>query len=274
MRLETPHRTAMPMITGHFVEGPGYAAYRSRGTRDWLIIYTVAGKGRFGHAGGEMIATPGDLMLHAPESPHDYGVEASLKHWELLWAHFLPRPAWHELLHWPEAAKGLLHIRLPDEPARRRMRELFLELHQLNSGGLRRRQMFAMNQLERILLTADLCNPRSEQARIDPRIRLAVDHICANLSQPLRVDSLAALCHLSPSRFAHLFRQQVGQTPQQFVELQRLNRAKELLALTPRTIQTIAYDLGFENPFYFTLRFRKHTGMSPSEYRKEAVANR
>jgi AraC family transcriptional regulator of arabinose operon len=69
---------------------------------------------------------------------------------------------------------------------------------------------------------------------------------------------------------AHLFRAQVGQTPQRFLEQQRLDRAKQLLAFTPNSIKTIAYELGFENPFYFTLRFKRYTGSSPRQYRKSA----
>jgi AraC family transcriptional regulator of arabinose operon len=57
-------------------------------------------------------------------------------------------------------------------------------------------------------------------------------------------------------------------TPGQFLELQRLNRAKQLLELTPRTIQAIASEVGFDNPFYFTQRFKRQTGLSPRDYRR------
>lgn len=274
MPFETPHPHTIHVVTGHFREGPGYAAYRAHGTRDWLIIYTVAGKGRFGHRGGELIALPGELTLLAPEATHDYGVESTLGSWELLWAHFLPRAHWHELLNWPEIAPGLSQIQLTDEATQTQMQRLFIDLHQMTTSGLGQRQMFGMNQLERILLTADLHNPHSEQARIDPRIRRGIEYICANLSRPLKINLLAAHCHMSISRFAHLFRAQLGQPPQQFIEIQRLNRAKELLALTPRTIQTIAFDVGFENPFYFTLRFKKHTGITPTDYRQQSLSAR
>lgn len=267
MPLETPHITVPLLVTGHFHEGPGYGAWRSHGTSDWLLIFTVEGLGRFGYRGGELIAQPGDLMLQAPGSPHDYGVEDRLRKWELIWTHFHARPHWHELLNWPEVAPGLMRICLPDQAAAREIKDLFVELHRLATSGLRRRELFAANQLERLLLACDMYNPRSEQARLDPRIGRALEYICARLNQKHPLEQLAELAGLSVSRLAHLFKRQIGLSPAQFIEMQRLNRAKELLSLTPRTIQTIAFDVGFENPFYFTLRFKKYTGMSPKRYR-------
>jgi AraC-like DNA-binding protein len=46
-----------------------------------------------------------------------------------------------------------------------------------------------------------------------------------------------------------------------------LRRAGELLALSRQTIAEIADEVGFANPFYFTLRFKKHTGESPRAFR-------
>src|SRR5919199_2054295 len=92
---ETPHPVFNRLLTGHFREGRGFATWRRSGTDDWLLIYTVAGRARFGYPGGEMRAEPGDVALLRPGTPHDYGVEPTRLHWELVWAHFHPEPAWH-----------------------------------------------------------------------------------------------------------------------------------------------------------------------------------
>ena len=125
----------------------------------------------------------------------------------------------------------------------------------------------AMNALEEVLLWCDRHNPLAQQTRIDARIQNAIDFICRNVSQKIDLEAIAQAAGLSVSRMAHLFREQVGQTPQHFLEQQRLDRAKQLLAFTPNSIKTIAYELGFENPFYFTLRFKRYTRMSPRAYR-------
>ena len=76
---------------------------------------------------------------------------------------------------------------------------------------------------------------------------------------------------LSPSRLRHLFGEQMGVSPRQFQEDQRLRRARDLLALSRHTIGEIALEVGFSNPFYFTLRFKKQTGESPRAFRQRVI---
>jgi AraC-like DNA-binding protein len=84
----------------------------------------------------------------------------------------------------------------------------------------------------------------------------------------LDVPGLARAVNLSVSRFAHLFREQLGVSPQQFVERRRLDAACRLLELTRRSIASIAAEVGYPDPLYFSTRFRRHTGTSPSDYRR------
>jgi AraC family transcriptional regulator of arabinose operon len=138
---------------------------------------------------------------------------------------------------------------------------------------LRQRELFAMNALEEVLLWCGTQNPSTEQGRIDPRVRDCLDALCRDLAARLTLDTLAARAGLSVSRLAHLFREQVGMTPQQFQERQRLERARQMLELSGRGIGDIAADVGYENPFYFTLRFKKWTGLSPRDYRRRLGLN-
>ncbi len=80
---------------------------------------------------------------------------------------------------------------------------------------------------------------------------------------------MARTSNLSVSRFAHLFRTQLGTTPQQFVERRRLDAACRLLELTTRPVTSIAAEVGFTNPLYFSTRFRAHTSHSPTQYRSQ-----
>ncbi|HZP81534.1 MAG TPA: arabinose operon transcriptional regulator AraC [Chthonomonadaceae bacterium] len=268
MRAETPHPAIIQLVTGHFHERKGYASWRTHGTNDWLLVYTLDGRGRFGYTDGEIIAQPGDMVLIRPGTLHDYGVEPTRHYWELLWTHFHPRPEWHEWLDWPEEAPGLMRLCLEDRDIRERIVAAFFEAHHLATGALRRRETFAMNALETVLLWCDTQNPRSQQSRLDGRVRLAMDYLCRNLAEKITLDTLAERSGLSVSRLAHLFRQQVGMTPLQFLELQRLDRARQLLELTSRSVQAIATELGFDSPFYFTARFKRQTGLSPRAYRQ------
>ena len=272
----TPHVTASPLLTGHFRQKRGYRAWREQGTEDWLLIYTVGGKGRFGYRGGELIAEVGDLVLIKPGTLHDYGVEDSLERWELLWVHFRPpaqRVEWLEWMAWPAAAEeapGLMRLRLAGA-LRQRVRRRLLEMHQLATGGHPRREALAMNALEEVLLWCDAVNPLHAQGRLDPRVRAAMDAMCRRLGEKVLLEELAAGVNLSVSRLAHLFREEVGVSPQQFLEAQRLERAKQLLALTADSVKEIAYRLGFSSAFYFSLRFKRYTGRSPKVWRERTT---
>jgi AraC family transcriptional regulator, arabinose operon regulatory protein len=271
---ETPHPPTVRLRTGHFREGRGYSAWRSSGTSDWLLILTLGGRGRFGCASNgspaEAIARRNDLVLIRPHTLHDYGVEPTLSRWELLWTHFHPRAEWVEWLNWPEAPPGLMRLHLTGGLARRVARR-FAEVHHFATGANQRRDALAMNALEEIFLWCDQINPRVGHRR-DERISAAMELLCRNIERAITLEDLANRSGLSASRFSHLFREQVGVTPMRFLETQRLDRAAALLELTQLSVKEIARKVGFENPFYFTLRFKSRTGMSPRAFRGKTGA--
>ena len=266
---EETHPDVGHLVTGRFRETAGYETWRARGTHDWLLIATLDGAGRFGGEGGEFLARPGDLVLLRPGTRHDYGVAGDAGFWELLWTHFHPRPDWAPWLLWPEAAPGLGRLTLDDPDLRGRVFARFAQAHALATGASRHRETFAMNALEEVLLLCDLANPRSQPAQLDPRVQAAMDFLCRHLDQPVSQDDLARAVGLSVSRLSRLFRREVGLTPQQYLEGQRLGRARQLLELTTRPVAAVAAEVGYENPFYFTLRFKRETGLSPRDYRKK-----
>src|SRR5262245_5036176 len=79
-----------------------FSRWREHGTHDWLLMLTTGGLGRFGHGSGDIRVSAWDAVLIRPGTPHDYGLETSLLRWDMVWAHFVPRPTWLPLLEWPE----------------------------------------------------------------------------------------------------------------------------------------------------------------------------
>jgi AraC family transcriptional regulator of arabinose operon len=269
---ETPSVEVRQIATGHYRERGTYYAHRASGTSDWLLIYTVSGAGRFGHVMGHIVTRPHEIILLRPRTLHDYGLVPPGRRWELLWAHFHPRPDWAPLLSFPEVAPGLGHLAIHDEELRPRIVARLLDMHRLATSSLRQSASLAMNALEEVLLWCDLVNPNAKTRPIDPRIRKAADYISEDPSRPISLDRLAARSALSRSRFSYLFRSQMGKTPQQLQEEHRIHMACQLLLLTARPIGQIAQDLGFSSPYYFSLRFKRATGKSPRAYRRAGSA--
>lgn len=258
---------------GLFHMKKNYARWRENGAPGWLLVYTLDGMGRFGHAHGDLHVRKGDLILLAPKIRNDYGLEDTLKRWDLLWAYFFPRTDWLPLLKWPEEAPGILKLQLSNPASRATIVRELGDAHRLHTGPQRQREMLAMNALEKVLLLCDTINPRSEQSHMDSRILRAMDYLCQNLSQAVTLSQLAQRCGLSVSRLAHLFREQVGQTPHQFLEMQRMTHARQLLDLTQQPVTTVAAESGFPDLFHFSKRFKHYLGVSPRNYRNQLLAD-
>ena len=119
-RPDIPHRTATELITGHFHEKRGYATFRTHGTRDYLLTYTVAGRGRFGYPKDETLEVLDEIPAETGGPGHAAaggrcmitGVAGPKFRWEFLWTHFQPRLHWMEWLAWPEVAPGLHRLQL------------------------------------------------------------------------------------------------------------------------------------------------------------------
>lgn len=267
-----PTDAALPdsryIATGHFHERPGYNVFREAGSHDWLLIYTVDGHGRFTHRGGSFTTAAHDVVLIAPGVYHGYEVDRDADRWELLWAHFVPPQGWLAWMDWPAVVQGLMRLSIGEEASRGLIIGRLTEAHRIKTSYVRRREPLAMNALEACLLWCDEQNPNSARQQLDHRIRDALDYLCQNFDEPITMPQLGEHVGLSPSRLRHLFREQVGTSPQQFLEQQRITRAKQLLELSGYTISEVAEQVGFECPFYFTLRFKRATGMSPTRYRE------
>src|ERR1044072_1796021 len=103
---------------------------------------------------------------------------------------------------------------------------------------------------------------------MDRRIELIASKIKANTAAPWDPPSLAALVNLSPSRFRHLFKQETGQGPAQYLKEFRLRKAEKMLRTTFLTVKQVAQQVGIRSDAHFVHDFRKMYGMTPTAYRR------
>lgn len=89
-----------------------------------------------------------------------------------------------------------------------------------------------------------------------------------NIGEPISSSEIAQMVNMSGSYFSQCFKQYVGQTYTDYVREIRMERAKEYLRSTNRTIQWIAEQIGYSDEKYFSRLFREHAGVLPSEYRQ------
>ncbi len=93
-------------------------------------------------------------------------------------------------------------------------------------------------------------------------------YIEEHLSETIPLAVLAELAKLSPFHFARAFKQSFGLPPHQYVSNRRMEKSMTLLANPTTSVMQVALNVGFSDSSSFGTRFRKHTGISPTIYRR------
>jgi AraC-like DNA-binding protein len=97
-------------------------------------------------------------------------------------------------------------------------------------------------------------------------VSAVLEYVRGHLSEPLTVADMADLVNLSPSAFAHLFRDVTGRSPYQFLKEMRLDRARELLVDADFTVARISKEVGYASVSHFISEFRGRFGVTPRAY--------
>jgi AraC family transcriptional activator of pobA len=85
------------------------------------------------------------------------------------------------------------------------------------------------------------------------------------------VTNMAAALHLSPRYLSDLLKEETGKTAIELIHIFLISEAKNLLKGPDYTVSETAYKLGFENLPYFSRLFKKEVGLSPNQFKKQAL---
>jgi AraC-like DNA-binding protein len=105
------------------------------------------------------------------------------------------------------------------------------------------------------------------QRRVHPRVTAARRILDQRVADPPTTEALAAEVGCTPEHLTRLFRANLGYTVRGWVTRRRLERARQLLVGTTLPIGVVALRLGFADTPHFARTFRRHTGVSPGEFR-------
>lgn len=95
-----------------------------------------------------------------------------------------------------------------------------------------------------------------------------VRYIDANLNKDITIQELSQTVHFHPNYFIRFFKAHFGVSPMKYIYDRRMEQAQELLACTSLTILEVAHLAGFHEASHFSASFKKHTGVSPTEFRQ------
>jgi two-component system response regulator YesN len=103
-------------------------------------------------------------------------------------------------------------------------------------------------------------------------MRQVKQYLAAHYGDPgLSLQEVARAINLSPGHFSMVFGQEAGTTFRSYLTDIRIGKAKELLRATVLRPSEIAGQIGYSDPHYFSFVFRKRTGLTPTEFRSQAL---
>ena len=94
------------------------------------------------------------------------------------------------------------------------------------------------------------------------------EYIDKNYTKDISLQDIADTLYISQDYISHIFKNEIGNSPINYLITRRIGEAKRLLLTTDKTVQEIAFSVGYENANYFTMIFKKLTGSSPGMFRK------
>ncbi len=121
-----------------------------------------------------------------------------------------------------------------------------------------------VSMLERMLDAIGSNKDYPNSVLLGAALKYMQDHLMEEVSR----DDVAEVACLSPSHFSRVIKQTFGYSFTDLFAQIRVDKAKEMLVATDRSLLQISLDCGFNDQSYFTKVFQKYTGSTPGDYRK------
>lgn len=257
--------------TYHLFTRPKLPTYRPRGRLDYQIIYVASGKAHFYFNGVEEIVTAGNMVLYRPREEQRYYYYGA-DHTEVYWLHFTGGNVKNTLRKYGIADDvHVLHTGTSLEYKR-----IFMQIIQELKLCKDDYEELLVNYFQHLLILlhrAINSKPRGKNNILMQEMDSAVRYFHKNYNKPISIEDFAVEHHMSVSWFIRNFKEYTESTPAQYILSLRISNAQTLLETTNYNVTEIAEIVGYDNPLYFSRIFKKQSGMSPSEFRKQLQNN-
>lgn len=243
---------------------------RPEGMKGYMLQLTTFGKGVMFDGTQYTPLQRGQLLLFSPHSVHHYFRRPECPFWHYKWLYFHAKPRWLKWLNWTNQYANIGRILLNDKYLFQEISQIFsrIELDLKSSSAFKQDTSHCL--LEFLLMKCASAEHSDAISPIDSRILKVCELISDNLTQNWSIAFLAQQVFLSESRLSHLFKQALGVSIIQWREQQRIVEAQKLLYFSNLSVHKIAKSLGYEDALYFSKIFKKHTALSPSQFRQQA----
>jgi AraC family transcriptional regulator len=118
------------------------------------------------------------------------------------------------------------------------------------------------------MLGPELTRSEEPSPHLQRRVREAQAFMQENLHRDVDLPAIAREASLSPYYFSRAFTAFVGVPPYRYLIQLRVARAQELLRTSELTVTQVCQRVGFNSLSHFTTTFHRHTGTTPTDYRR------
>lgn len=242
------------------------------------IIVIAGGHGTYSIDGTAFSASKGDLFLINPHSLHALMSDPNdpLNSWTLtmsglqipdLEPNYILPPSGYPYC--PDCADSPIIISLLE----RMVSECSMEsgsITDIPSNDLIRQLGLSVVLLARQSFRTDGCAHISEKQTQRRALALEImNYIDKHYREPISNNELAAHFHVSVGHLGHLFTEEFGISPINYQISRRMSDAQWMLIRTDKSVNKIAHEIGYENPYHFTRLFVKRLGVHPKDYREQ-----
>jgi len=250
---------------GYYPKARDHYTYRKKGLPENFLFFCVDGSGWYQIGKQRFEVGPNEFFILPQHQEHSYG-SSTEDPWWIYWVHFGgdALAAFNEVQEVQKNFKPEL-VRNTGE-----IIPVFQKIYKTLELGYSIDNLLFANMCLSQFLTLFIYNKRHYASAstdrldcVDSAIHYMQEHINDNIS----LIGLSKTYNYSVSRFSNLFKQKTGYAPIDYFLQMKMQKACQLLDFSDRSIKDIAFSMGFEDPYYFSKRFRKIIGVSPRKYR-------
>lgn len=108
----------------------------------------------------------------------------------------------------------------------------------------------------------------------DERIKQVEDFVHDHLGSDISIDTLAERAGMGSRNFIRRFKAATGRLPRTYIQVMRVWAAKDMLEQGASSVQSVSSKIGYDDVAFFRALFKRHTGMTPGEYREQFAGMR
>lgn len=265
--IDTPIYTEPLFVTsaGHhtIISQKEFQTIRPYGRRDYQILYVNKGKLFYYIDNVEYCCEENSILIYRPFEPqfYEYRLEDNS---DICWIHFSGNNVDEILKQLDLLSKNSYTLQTPQFYSKQFDKIIFeLQQKQINFSRIAN----ALFQEMLSLFSRDVFQSNSIQNKLSPEVSATIEHFNKHYSEHFNIAQFADSLNISTSWLSRKFKIQLGTSPHKYLNELRINKAK-IMMRSNLSIREIAKNVGFDDQLYFSRIFRKHTGLSPSEYRK------